>query len=98
MDANSLFDIGIQIGASGQIPFLNIIYNDTSYNVLSFLENNAIYSMIIWIRDIIGAYYLINVVADVIIGIPHIIRGKWSIGHRDMDAFNANVEGYRWDV
>lgn len=98
MDGSSLFDIAIQFGASGGLPYINILYNDHIYNLLSFLEINSIYTMLVWMRDLIGAYYLISVIVDVIAGIPHIIRGKWTLVHSDGGAFSANVEGYRWDL
>ena len=98
MDVNNLYNISIELGSQGNIPILNLIFNNHTYNLLSFLQNGSIYNMIIWMRDLIGAYFLISVITDVILGIPHIIRGKWALGHSDGGAFSANVEGYRWDI
>lgn len=97
---NELLTYSIEVGGNGGIPYIYLTFAGQEYNLLSFLENSDILNMITWCKNIIGVYFVLNIIVNIVTGIPHIIRGKYNLTNKS-DAFevaSANIEGYRWDL
>ena len=94
-----LDNFSVIFGGSGNVPFIDITVGDSTYNLLSFLDNENILNMLLWLKNIIGVYFILNIIVNIIGGLPHIIRGKMNlVNNGASDAFNANVDGWGWNL
>ena len=70
--------IHLSFGVNGDLPYIDFYYGNDFYNLLDFLKNDTVFSLVQWFKAILGIILLASTIIGIITQFSLIINGKFT--------------------